>query len=178
MITMETQPQATSTLWRVDPDLSVVDFTARTFWGLVAVRGRFDRFDGWYEMWEDGGSIELTVDVQSIDTGNRTRDRHLRSADFFNVAEHPLMRFASTEVRDPGDGTLRVEGGLEAAGTIIPIEFDATVRWIGDEFEMEAATVVDHRGLRMSRGHLGMISPAANLHARARLARASRPGGL
>jgi len=170
MITMDTKPRtAASTLWRVDPDQTVVDFAVKTFWGLITVRGRFDRFDGWYEVGPDGTSIELTLDAHSLDTGNATRDRHLRSADFFNVAEHPLVRFTSNRIRDTGDGTLRVEGSLEAAGTVIPLAFDAKVRQIGDELEVEAATAVDHRGLGMSGGHLGMIRPPAKLHVKARL---------
>ena len=170
MITMDTTPRtAVSTLWRVDPDQTVVDFAVKSFWGLITVRGRFDRFDGWYEVGPDGASIELTIDVHSLDTGNATRDKHLRSADFFNVAEYPFMRFTSTRVCDTGDGTLRVEGNLEAAGTAIPLEFDANVRQIADELEVEAATAVDLRDLGMSRGHLGMIRPLAKVHAKARL---------
>jgi polyisoprenoid-binding protein YceI len=170
MITMDTnQKAAASTLWRVDPDQTVVDFAVKTFWGLITVRGRFDRFDGWYEVGPDGTSIDLTIDAHSVDTGNATRDRHLLSADFFNVAEHPLVRFTSSRVRDTGDGMLRVEGRLEAAGTVMPLEFDAKVRQIGDDLEVEAATAVDHRGFGMSGGHLGMIRPPAKLHVKARL---------
>jgi polyisoprenoid-binding protein YceI len=181
MITMDTEQRAAeSTLWRVDPDQTIVDFAVKTFWGASTVRGRFDRFDGWYEVGPDGTSIELLIDAHSLDTGNATRDRHLRSADFFNVAEHPLVRFTSTRVRDTGDGTLRVEGTLEAAGTVKRLEFDARVRQIGDELEVEAATAIDHRGFGMSGGHLGMIRPPAKLHASARLShddlRRSRSG--
>lgn len=170
MITMDSEQRtAASTLWRVDPDQTVVDFAVKTFWGLTTVRGRFDRFDGWYEVGPDGTSIELTIDAHSLDTGNATRDRHLRSADFFDVGEHPLVRFTSNRVRDTGDDTLRVEGTLEAAGTVIRLAFDARVRQIGDELEVEAVTAVDHRGFGMSGGHLGMIRPPVKLHARARL---------
>jgi len=170
MITMDTKPgTAASTLWRVDPEQTVVDFAVQSFWGLITVRGRFDRFDGWYEVGLDGASIELTIDAHSLDTGNATRDRHLRSADFFHVAEHPLVRFTSTRIRDTGDGTLRVEGSLEAAGTAIPLAFDAKVRRIGDELEVEAATAIDLRDAGMSQGHAGMIRPLAKVHAKARL---------
>jgi len=170
MITMDSEQRtAASTLWRVDPDQTVVDFAVKTFWGLITVRGRFDRFDGWYEVGPDGASIELTLDAHSLNTGNATRDRHLRSADFFHVAEHPLVHFTSTRVRDADDGRLHVEGRLEAAGTAIPLEFNATVRQNGDELEVEAVTMVDHRGFGMSGGPLGMIRPPATLHVKARL---------
>ena len=170
MITMDTnQKAAASALWRVDPDQTVVDFAVETFWGLITVRGHFDRFDGWYEVGPGGTSIELTIDAHSLDTGNATRDRHLLSADFFNVAEHPLVHFTSTRVRDTGDGTLHIEGSLEAAGTAIPLEFNATVQQNGDELEVEAATAVDHRDFGMTGGSLGMIRPPAKLHVTARL---------
>jgi polyisoprenoid-binding protein YceI len=135
----------------------------------MTVRGRFDRFDGWYDVGPDGVSIEMTIDADSLDTGNVTRDRHLRSADFFDIAQHPLVRFASTRVRDPGNGKLHVEGSLSAAGTVTPLNFDATVRAIGDTLEVEAATTVDHRAFGMSSGQLGMIRPPARLHVKARL---------
>ena len=63
-----------------------------------------------------------------------------------DVAERPLVRFTSNRVRDTGDGTLRVEGTLEAAGTVIWLAFDARVRQSGDELEVEATTADNHHG--------------------------------
>ena len=122
----------------------------------------------------DGTKIELTVDADSLDTGNATRDKHLRSADFFHIAAHPQVRFTSTRVHDAGDGMLHVEGELEAAGKVVPLEFDATVRQVDDALELEATTTVDQRQLGMSSGRLGMIRPPATLHVKARLTRRSR----
>jgi polyisoprenoid-binding protein YceI len=172
MITTGTQEAAATTHWTVDPDRTVVDFAVRTFWGAMTVRGRFDTFDGRYEVGPDGTSIELTIDADSLDTGNAKRDQHLRSADFFRVDDHPLVRFNSTRVHDSGNGRILVEGGLGAAGTIIPLRFDATVRQIGEELEIEATTTTDHRGFGMSGGLLGMIRSPARMHVKARLARA------
>ena len=150
-------------------DETSVDFAVKTFWGLTTVRGQFDRFDGSYEVGPDGTKIELTIDADSIDTGNRTRDRHLRSTDFFDVAEHPQVRFTSTRVHHAGDGLLRIAGSLEAAGKVVPLEFDATARQVDDAFEVEATTTVDQRQLGMSSGQLGMIRGPATLHIKARL---------
>jgi polyisoprenoid-binding protein YceI len=157
------------TRWVVDGDETSVDFAVKTFWGLLTVRGRFDRFDGWYEIGPDGAAIELTVDAGSLDTGNRKRDEHLRSADFFHIGEHPQVRFASTRVRPAGDGMLEVEGELHAAGRVVPLEFSAAVRQLGGGLEIEATTTIDHGLLGMSSGHLGMIRRPATLHVRARL---------
>jgi len=160
---------AAPTRWSVNRDETSVAFAVKTFWGLTTVRGRFDRFDGSYEVGPDGTKIELTIDADSLDTGNRTRDKHLRSTDFFGVAEHPQVRFTSTRVSDARDGTLHVEGDLEAAGKVVPLECDATVKQVDDVLEVEATTTVDQRQLGMSSGPPGMIRPPATVHVKARL---------
>jgi polyisoprenoid-binding protein YceI len=157
--------------WSVDPDQTSVGFAVKTFWGLMTVNGRFDRFAGTYEVGEDGTKIELTVDVDSVDTGNKTRDQHLRSTDFFALSEHPQVRFTSTSVEDAGDGTLRVEGDLAAAGKVVPIAFDAVATQTDDGLELEATTTVDQKELGMSSGQLGMIRRPATLNVKARLER-------
>ena len=168
-ITESEQRAVAPARWNVVGDDTSVEFAVKTFWGLMTVRGRFDRFDGSYELGPQGARIELTIDADSLDTGNATRDRHLRSADFFGVAQHPQLRFASTLVRPADDGTLHVEGGLEAAGVVVPLELDAVVRQVDDRLEIEATTTVDQRQLGMSSGKLGMIRPPATLHVKAHL---------
>ncbi|HZQ64898.1 MAG TPA: YceI family protein [Gaiellaceae bacterium] len=160
---------ATAGRWALDAGESSVDFAVKTFWGLATVRGRFDRFAGSYEMGPDGAELELTIDAASLDTGNATRDRHLRSHDFFGVAEHPQLRFRSTAARPAGAGMLHVDGVLEGAGAFVPVELDATVRPARDGLEIEGVTIVDHRQLGMSSGPLGMIRGPATVHVRARL---------
>ena len=167
-MTITTTEQKT-TRWIVDVEDASAGFAVKTFWGLATVHGRFDRFDGSYEVGPDGPKIELTIDAGSLDTGNKTRDKHLRSTDFFRVDEHPQLRFSSTRVRNAGDGMLHVEGRLEAAGKVVPLEFDANVQPVDDGLELEATTTVDQRQLGMSSGRLGMIRPPATLHVKARV---------
>ena len=147
------------TYWTVDADDTSVEFSVRTFWGLMTVHGRFDRFDGTYEVGPDGTTIELTIDADSIDTGHATRDEHLRSDDFFDTERHPQVRFTSNRVDHLTDGILHVVGRLEAAGKVVPLEFAATVQQVGETLEIEATTTVDQRQLGMSSGKLGMIRP-------------------
>jgi polyisoprenoid-binding protein YceI len=161
------------TRWVVDPERSSVEFAVKTFWGLVTVRGRFERYDGWYDATPDRQSIELSIDAGSLNTEHGKRDEHLRSADFFDIADHPEVRFISTRVRNVGDGTLHVEGGLEAAGVVVAVEFDAEARQVGEELEVEARTTVDPRRFGMSSGHVGMIPPPARLHITVRLTEAT-----
>jgi polyisoprenoid-binding protein YceI len=165
------QRTATSTRWTVDTNETSVEFAVKTLWGLMTVHGRFDRFDGSYEVGPDGTSIELSIDADSLDTGHAARDKHLRSTDFFHVAEHPQVRFTSTRVHPVNGDILHVVGRLEAAGEVVVLEFPATVRQLGDELEIEATTTIDPRQLGMSSGKLGMISPPATLHVDARLSR-------
>ena len=162
-----TQTERRPTRWIVQVEDASVRFAVKTFWGLATVYGRFDRFDGSFELGPDGPKIELKIDADGVDTGNKTRDKHLRSAAFFGVGEHPQVRFTSTHVGDAGNGVLHVEGLLEAAGNRVPLEFDATVQPVDDGLELEATTTVDQRRLGMSGGILGMIRPPAMLHVKA-----------
>ena len=155
--------------WTLDQARSTVEFRVRHFWGLITVSGHFDRFGGTYTVGPDSRQIELTIDADSLVTANRRRDKHLRSADFFHVAAHPRTRFRSNSVVDAGDGTLRVSGELEAAGKTVPLNFDAAVREIGDELEVEATTTVDHRLLDMNWSPLGTLRAPSMLHVKARL---------
>jgi polyisoprenoid-binding protein YceI len=169
--TANEQRTTAPTRWTIDPDESFVEFAIKTFWGATTVRGRFDRFDGSYENGPDGTTIELTIDADSLDTGNRTRDKHLRSTDFFHVTEHPRVRFISTRVHNVNGGLLHVVGRLEAAGNVVLLEFPATVRPVGNGLEIEATTTVDQSQLGMTSGQLGMIRRPATLHVKAHLSR-------
>ena len=81
-----------------------------------------------------------------------------------SVALHPQVRFTSTHVTGMGDGHVHVSGELEAAGTRIPLAFDASVRMIDGELELEATTTVDQRRFGMSEGPLGNVRPPTTLH--------------
>ena len=165
------QRTATSTRWTVDTNETSVEFAVKTFWGLMTVHGRFDRFDGSYEVGPGGTTIELSIDADSLDTGHATRDKHLRSTDFFRVVEHPQVRFTSTRVHHVTGDILHVVGNLEVAGIAEPLEFAVTVQPAGDELAVEATTTVDQRRFGMSNGLLGMIRRPATLHVEALLKR-------
>jgi polyisoprenoid-binding protein YceI len=163
--------QSTLERWNADPTRTTVEFEVEHLWGLRTVRGRFCSFDGAYIVGPGGSEVELTIDAASIDTGIAARDRHLRSADFFDVDEHPQVRFRSTRVTGLGNGEVHVSGDLEAAGAIVSLAFDASVRVIDGELEVEATTTVDQRRFGMSEGPLRNVRPPAKLHVKARLVR-------
>lgn len=111
--------------WAIDPDHSDVSFTVRHMM-VSKVRGRFSKFSGEIVTAEDPtqSSVSATVDLSSIDTGNAQRDEHLRSADFFGVANHPQMTYRSTGIRADGDGWT-VEGELSLKGVTRPVALAA-----------------------------------------------------
>jgi polyisoprenoid-binding protein YceI len=159
--------------WQLDPAQSTAEFRVKHFWGLITVVGHFDRFDGSLEIGAEGTyRIALTIDADSLDTGNSTRDRHLRSADFFDVTEHPQVHFASSTVTEAGDDLLHVSGQLEAAGKQIPVSFDARLHTLDKRtIELEATATADHPQLGMTWSPLRMVRPPATLHVKAHLTR-------
>jgi len=150
--------------WSVDG----VDFDVAAVWGLTIARGRFDQVAGAYDVGPGGTSIELTVDAGSLVTANGMLDELLRSTEASGIAEHPEVRFTSTRVFDSGEGKLHVLGRVEAAGEVVPVEFDAVVNGVADGLELEAVAVVDGQHLGNAGGQLGLILPAT-VHVRAHL---------
>jgi polyisoprenoid-binding protein YceI len=153
--------------WAVDAARSTVAFSVRTFWGLGKIEGRFERFDGSYLRGPGGGEIELTVDVRSVDTGNARRDAQLRAADLLD--DYPEVRFTSTRVVESRAGVLHVAGNLVAGGETLPLAFDAPIRDLGDELEIDGTATADDIRLGSIPGPLRMIRPPATLHVRLRL---------
>jgi polyisoprenoid-binding protein YceI len=156
--------------WILDPARSSVEFRTRLLYGVIGtVKGGFTRYAGTLDL-EARPAIELTIDADSIDTGKDKRDEHLRSADFFDAAEHPTMRFESEAAALDGE-TLHVTGTLHAGGGSAPLDVTVTVRLVGEEFELEAGAEVDPRALGMTWSPLGMVRGPAKLAVRGRLVR-------
>jgi polyisoprenoid-binding protein YceI len=154
------------TRWRLDPTRSRVEFQTGSFWGLTTVTGHFDRFDGVLDL-SAQRAIELSLEVDSLDTRNAKRDKHLRSPDFFDAANHPQLRYLA-EATLAGE-RLMAKGVLLAAGRSVPVEVEATLRQIDRELEVDAVTQVDHRALGMTWSPLGMVRGSSTLIVRGRL---------
>jgi polyisoprenoid-binding protein YceI len=156
--------------WRLDPAQSTAEFHVPNFWGLVKVKGRFDRLSGWLEVGERGERrMELTIDANSLQTGNEKRDEHLRSGDFFDTEHHPTVRFVSTSVSDPVGGRVQVHGELLAAGHRVVLDLEPTLRQHADRLQVDASTTLDQRELGMTWSPLGMTRAPATLTVHARL---------
>jgi polyisoprenoid-binding protein YceI len=156
-------------VWRLDPSRSSVEFHVRHFYGLMTVKGRFERYEGTLDL-RAKPAVQLTIDATSLDSGQKKRDQHLRSADFFDVEHHPQVRFESDAAVLEGE-TLRVRGQLQAAGETIPREVGATVQEVDGELELEAVAHADHRALGMTWSPFGILRAPSTLMVRGRLVR-------
>jgi polyisoprenoid-binding protein YceI len=168
-ITLAATAQITDGAWQLDPTRSSVEFHVRHFYGLMTVKGQFADYDGTLELGANP-AVELTIQADSLNTKMAKRDEHLRSGDFFDVENHPHVRFISDSATLDGD-KLSVRGQLHAAGRQLPLELDATVREIDGELEIEAVTEADHRELGMTWSPLGILRAPSKLIVRGRLVR-------
>jgi polyisoprenoid-binding protein YceI len=102
--------------WKLDPSHSEVSFTVKHLM-ISKVRGVFETFDVTIVTAENphDSTIEATIDVASVNTGNEGRDNHLRTSDFFLVEEHPTMTFVSTSFDGEPDD-FSVTGDLTLRG--------------------------------------------------------------
>jgi polyisoprenoid-binding protein YceI len=132
--------------WRVDPARSELGFVTHMF-GLIPVRGRYRGFDG--ELHIDGAgnaSGVLRVEAETISTGIKKRDSHLRSTDFFAVERHPHMTFELTALTPNADGGVRLTGTLHIRDRALPIDTPASVVPVDSGgLRIDADFEVDHR---------------------------------
>lgn len=109
----------TKSKWVLDPVHSEVDFSVRHMM-ISRVNGTFRKFSATIEADPQDlttANIEFSVDLASIDTRNEDRDNHLRSADFFDVENHPTATFKVTNVVKKSDNNYDVTGDLTIRGT-------------------------------------------------------------
>ena len=110
--------------WKVDPGHAEVGFVGRHF-GLTKIRGRFVGVDGAVVIAPEvaRSSVEVVIDMASVNSGDATRDDHLRSADFFDVTVHPTAKYRSTTLTVDRDRA-RMQGELTIKGITRPVTLD------------------------------------------------------
>jgi polyisoprenoid-binding protein YceI len=124
MATTTLTPAATTT-WKIDPAHSSADFKVKHMM-ISHVKGSFSGLSGTLnENPADPtqSSVEATVDISTISTGDAQRDAHLKSADFFDQEKYPTMAFKSAEVIKKGEGEYAVTGDLTLHGVTRPVTF-------------------------------------------------------
>jgi polyisoprenoid-binding protein YceI len=114
--------------YRLDPSHTVIGFSIRHN-ELTMVSGRFKDFVGTihYDADVTKSSVDFTAKVTSIDTGVEGRDKHLRSADFFEVEKFPEMTFKTTRVERKGKDAYVLHGDLTIKGVTKPVALPFTI---------------------------------------------------
>jgi polyisoprenoid-binding protein YceI len=125
-----------TTKWTVDPTHAEVGFSVRHMM-IATVRGRFGAVSGTVTVDERNprnSKVDVTIDATSIDTRQEMRDNHLRSPDFFDVAQFPKLHFVSKSIEgDPRNGDFRVIGDLTIRDVTREVELKATFEGEGKD---------------------------------------------
>lgn len=113
--------------WLFDPPHTAIRFIAKHV-GMAHVHGRFTRFTGGIRVTPDvtDSQVSVRIDASSIATGNRTRDNHLRSADFLDVERYPYIDFTSNRFVYRGGSRWTLNGTLTMHGTSRSVGLDTT----------------------------------------------------
>ncbi|ACZ00272.1 MULTISPECIES: YceI family protein [Thermomonospora] len=125
-------PGLTPGTYNIDPAHSEVAFTIRHL--MSKVRGTFTDFSGTVEIAEDlpKSSVNVEIKMASVDTRNSDRDNHLRSAEIFDVENHPVMTFRSTGLRTEGD-VHYLDGELTIKGVTRPVSLETEFNGVGED---------------------------------------------
>lgn len=116
------------TTWKVDPAHSEIKFKVKHL-VVSTVTGQFNSFSGTVESDKPDFSdakISFEADVNSITTKNEQRDGHLKSADFFDAANHPKLTFVSKSISKKSDQDYIVIGDITIRGTKKEISLNVT----------------------------------------------------
>ncbi|MGH9258344.1 MAG: YceI family protein [Acidimicrobiales bacterium] len=160
--------------WALDPAGSSAEFHVKHFWGAITVHGRFDRLTGEGTVTPDGtvtGVIRL--DATSLNTKQKKRDQHLRSADFFDVEHHPAVTVTVDRLTPDATGHLASQMRLDAAGHTHTI--NPTIEVVDaqpDAVTLRGEVTVDRTALGMTWSPLGMAARQARGVITARFMRA------
>ncbi|QEC41605.1 YceI family protein [Pseudobacter ginsenosidimutans] len=123
-----TNAQNVATKWVLDKSHSNIRFTV-THMVVSEAEGSFKSFDGTFVAEKadfSDAKINFTIDVNSINTDNENRDKHLKGDDFFNAEKFPQIKFESTAFKPQGGNKYKLEGNLTVRDITKPVSFDVT----------------------------------------------------
>jgi polyisoprenoid-binding protein YceI len=149
--------------WLLDPGRSSVRLRAKVM-GLIPVNGVFREVTGSGVVRPDGEARgTLTVAAASIDTRNARRDKHLRSADFFDSGNHPDITFTADGIRPRGRGAA-ITGALAIRGQARPLSVDAAASVRGDgEVALDATLQINRADFGLTWNPMGLTSVHSTL---------------
>ena len=114
------------TKWALDPTHSELGFRVKHLM-IATVKGEFQKFNASIEAVGenfDRARVQATLDASSIFTNEENRDKHLRSADFFDVEQHPNLQFTGTAMEHVGGSDYKLTGDLTIKGITKPVTLD------------------------------------------------------
>ena len=112
--------------YQIDGAHSTAGFIVRHMM-VSNVSGAFTKLSGSVDYDADNlaqSRVDVTIEAASVNTRNEGRDKHIRTADFFDVENHPTITFRSKRVEKAGEGRLRVVGDLTLRGVTKEVELD------------------------------------------------------
>jgi polyisoprenoid-binding protein YceI len=115
----------TTSTWKIDPAHSAAEFKVKHMM-ISNVKGKFSGLSVVLSLNEGDptlSSVEASIPVSTLTTGDEQRDGHLKSADFFDAEKFPTLTFKSTKVAKAGEGELTVTGDLTLHGVTKPVKF-------------------------------------------------------
>ena len=132
---MSTATQNQTAEWAIDASHTNIEFAVKHLM-ISTVRGHFGGVEGTVTLDGDDLStarISAEIDASTVTTRNEQRDGHLRSADFFDVENHPKLTFRSTSVDVVSEDELKVTGDLTIRGTTQPVTLDVELEGRGSD---------------------------------------------
>ncbi len=127
IILVSTKAWAAPETYVIDPTHTYPNF-AVSHLGFSTMYGRFDKTTGEFSIDREAkkGSVEISIDTATINTGLEERDDHLRAPDFFNAAEFPTITYKATNIKFEGDEPSLIEGNLTLLGVTRPVTLTIT----------------------------------------------------
>ena len=128
-------PAFASETYKLDPGHTSIVFRVKHL-GIAYVYGRFNGPTGSFVFDESSPSkstIEMQAEAKNVDTAVEKRDNHLRSPDFFNAGEYPLVSFKSKSVKKLSEDTYGVSGDLTLLGKTRPITVEVHATGAGKD---------------------------------------------
>jgi polyisoprenoid-binding protein YceI len=145
--------------WTLDPARSEVRLESKHTWGLRPVHGIFRQVTGNGTVTADGQVTgTITIDAGSVETNSTMRDKDLRSAKLFDVANHPHITYAVDGMQVDGEDGVRVTGRLSVRGNTRPLSFDAKISVTAGEVQLDARVPVNRADFGLTYSPLGMAS--------------------
>lgn len=163
-------------VWNIVPERSAITFKVKNFWGLLNVKGRFTEFTGDGQLTGKGAVFgRLDIRAASLNTGIGRRDKHLRSADFFDVERFGEINVVVTGVHPTKGNAADLRANFTIKGVTAPLPLPVRVTELEDgSIQLSGETKVDRSQFDLAWNRFGMVGATVTAAAQAVFVRAPR----